>query len=120
MGILLLVTVFLPLVGAALAFGDRSRVRRTALWTTVLTFVFAAVLIAQHVPGQVDLIIPSEGPAASDGGVTVDVRFHIGLDGLSLWFFGLTALLMIVAVLVSWEAIRDRFTAYYRLLLFLE
>ena len=36
------------------------------------------------------------------------------LDGLSLWLFGLTALLMVVAVLVSWEAIDEQASLYYR------
>ncbi len=31
----------------------------------------------------------------------LDVRFSIALDGLSLWLFALTSLLMVVAVLVE-------------------
>ena len=46
MGILLLVTVFLPLVGAALCVLGRARVRQTALVVAVATFVLAAVLIS--------------------------------------------------------------------------
>ena len=53
-------------------------------------------------------------------GVPVDIRFSIALDGLSLWLFGLTALLMVVAVLISWNAIRQQQSLYYRLLLVLE
>ena len=56
----------------------------------------------------------SAGPAA------LDIRLSVGLDGLSVWLFGLTALLMVVAVLVSWEAIHDQPPRYYRLLLLLE
>ena len=53
-------------------------------------------------------------------GSPVDIRFSVALDGLSLWLFGLTALLMVVAVLVSWEAIDEQASLYYRLLLILE
>ena len=53
-------------------------------------------------------------------GVPADVRFSIALDGLSLWLFGLTALLMVVAVLISWEAIRPAAVVLHRLLLVLE
>ena len=53
-------------------------------------------------------------------GATVDIRFSVALDGLSLWLFGLTALLMVVAVLVGWEAIDEQASLYYRLLLILE
>lgn len=50
----------------------------------------------------------------------IDIRFSLALDGLSLWFFGLSALLTVTCVLVSWEAIDDRAPAFYSLLLLLE
>ena len=53
-------------------------------------------------------------------GTAVDIRLSLGLDGLSLWFFGLTTLLMVVSVLVSWQAIVQRPAVYYGLLLLLE
>ncbi len=49
----------------------------------------------------------------------VDVRFSVGLDGLSLWLFGLSSLLLVTCVLVSWEAITDRAAVFYSLLLLL-
>jgi NADH-quinone oxidoreductase subunit M len=53
------------------------------------------------------------------GGI-FDVRLALGLDGLSLWMFGLSALLSVTAVFVSWEAITDRPVGFYALLLVLE
>ena len=50
----------------------------------------------------------------------VEVHFALGLDGLSVWLFGLSALLTLTSVLVSWEAIDDRAPAFYALLLLLE
>ena len=38
----------------------------------------------------------------------IDVRFAVGLDGLSLWMYGLSALLMVSSVLVSWKAIDEQ------------
>ena len=49
----------------------------------------------------------------------IDIRFSLGLDGLSLWLFGLSALLLFTCVLVSWEAIGDRPALFYSLLLLL-
>jgi NADH-quinone oxidoreductase subunit M len=49
----------------------------------------------------------------------VEVRFSLALDGLSVWLFGLSALLVLVSVLVSWEAIEDRAPTFYALLLLL-
>ncbi len=48
------------------------------------------------------------------------IHFAFGLDGLSVWLFGLSALLTFTAVLVSWEAIEDRPAGFYALLLLLE
>ncbi len=124
MEILLLVTVLLPAAGAAVARGDRAWARTTALVTSLVTLVLAGILIGSFpVP-----------PAGSTGQFAVlddfgwfgysspllDIRFSIGLDGLSLWFFGLTALLSVVAVLVSWEAIEKQAGVYYCVLLLLE
>ncbi len=53
-------------------------------------------------------------------GSAIDIRFSVAIDGLSLWLFALTSLLTVVAVLVSWEAIEQRASLYYRLLLLLE
>jgi NADH-quinone oxidoreductase subunit M len=49
-----------------------------------------------------------------------DIRFALGVDGISLWLIALSALLMIPAVLVSWEAVQDRPAIYYCLMLLLE
>ena len=49
-----------------------------------------------------------------------DIRLSVGLDGLSLWLFGLSALLSVTAIFVSWEAVTERVVGFYMLLLLLE
>jgi NADH-quinone oxidoreductase subunit M len=121
---LLVATVFVPLVGAgcvwiADSFG-RSAVRWTALATTLVAFLLAGLFVRQ-LPAE-----PIVGDYATatwawlDGVAGLDIRFTLGLDGLSVWLFVLSALLSITAVLVSWEAIQDRPAMYYMLLLLLE
>jgi NADH-quinone oxidoreductase subunit M len=41
------------------------------------------------------------------------IQFYLGLDGLNIWLIGLTAVLMVAAVLISWEAITERVNEYY-------
>ena len=48
------------------------------------------------------------------------MRFSIGLDGLSVWMYGLSALLMVSSVLVSWKAIDQQSALFYSMLLLLE
>ena len=119
---LLLTTLLLPLAGAVLALGNGARARHSALMTTLVTLVLAAILVAQF-PGGTDVFAKMDlgWLGAADGSKdSIGICFRIGLDGLSVWLFGLTALLMVVAVLVSWEAIDQRPAAFYGLLLALE
>lgn len=48
------------------------------------------------------------------------IEFRLGVDGLGLWLLGLTALLTIAAVLVSWESVVDRVAEFHVMLLLLE
>jgi NADH-quinone oxidoreductase subunit M len=47
------------------------------------------------------------------------VQFYLGIDGMNVWLVGLTALLMVSSVLISWNAIQDRVNEYYAWLLVL-
>jgi NADH-quinone oxidoreductase subunit M len=50
----------------------------------------------------------------------INIHFSMGLDGLSVWLFGLAALLTFCSVLLSWESIVDRPAGFYGMLLLLE
>ncbi len=121
---LLLLAIFLPLAGALLMwhvgrFGQRAA-RSLALLITVATVGLAAIVVAGF-PGGTDAYAVTNQPwVGGDAGSTFDIRFNVGLDGLGVWMFGLSALLMVTAVLVSWEAIRDRAGLFYGMLLLLE
>jgi NADH-quinone oxidoreductase subunit M len=48
-------------------------------------------------------------------GVWIDrfnVNYHLGLDGISLWFVLLTAFINVVVVIASWESITERVNQY--------
>lgn len=119
MALLLLIAVLLPLAGALLLGGDRALSRQWALAIVLVTFGMAAVLVTQY-SGGTDPFAATDWRWLAWTGAPVDVRFSIAIDGLSLWLFALTSLLMVVAVLVGWEAIQEQATLYYRLLLILE
>src|SRR3990172_4144192 len=129
MSLILLTLVLLPLVGAA-AIGLLGRAapdlpRRIALAATVASLVLAAVVMIGFVAKPaVDAGPPSTPPPQMTTNWVwlekPDVRFHLGIDGLSLWLVILTALLSLTAVLSSWTSIRDRQAEHYALLLVLE
>src|SRR5262245_60207720 len=127
--LLLIFAIFAPLVGAAmiaaLADAGREVVRAVALVTALVTLALAATVVACYEPSpppadvfavtDVSWLQSLETP---DKGL--NLKFSLGLDGLSVWFFGLSALLMVTSVLVSWEAVRDRPRGFYAALLVLE
>jgi NADH-quinone oxidoreductase subunit M len=133
MSILLVITIFLPVLGSiALAFlprSDEQLARRVAMGFSLATLAFSLILLAAFRPDV-------EGPqfsasAAGRYGISwmgnrpdvptrPDIRVAFGLDGLSLWLFVLTALLQITAVCCSWESIKERAAAHFGFLLALE
>jgi len=121
-----LVTLAAPLVGALAAWllGHRGlqAVRQSAAVTSLITLGLAGSLVLRFLGSEV----PSEGGffAAGELGWFVngpfDIRFSVGLDGLSIWLFGLSALLTVTAVFVSWDAVKEKAVGFYGLLLLLE
>lgn len=134
MEILLLITVLTPLAGAAFLFLsprlDYRQARTIALGAALAALAFTLVLMLAFKPG---VLTPqfafggAEGPHGfrwlgidrPDGG-SVSIRFALGLDGLSVWLFGLTSLLLITAIFSSWESIKERPALHYSFLLTLE
>jgi NADH-quinone oxidoreductase subunit M len=122
---LLVATIVVPLLAAValplISYWIPGAARGVALVTALVVLVLAAVVTAGFV---------SE-PTATEGAFAVtnvawltsagiDIRFSVGLDGLSIWLFSLSALLMLTCVLVSWEAIDHRRVLFYSMLLLLE
>ena len=127
MHVWLIITVFLPLAGALLAclLGATSRdaARRIALIVSLLTLGLAIFLTRQYILADFQAgeeFAVSDWPWLGSDEAAVNIHFSLGLDGLGLWLFGLSALLTVTSVLVSWEAITDRPAAFYGLLLVLE
>ena len=119
MNLLLLTSLLLPLAGALLLGGGRNAARWTALIVS-LAVLGVAVVLAARFPGDAAPFAETNWNWLQSANSPIDVRFHIALDGLSIWLFALTSLLAVTAVLVGWEAIEEQAALYYRLLLVLE
>ncbi len=119
---LLRVILFLPLAAALLLHGSRHWMRVGTLVVTLVVLGLTAVLVARysHASQVTGFAAETDVSWLKVADPEIDIRFSIAIDGLSLWLFALTSLLMVVAVLVSWEAIDKRASLYYRLLLMLE
>ncbi|HEX5706329.1 MAG TPA: NADH-quinone oxidoreductase subunit M [Pyrinomonadaceae bacterium] len=51
---------------------------------------------------------------------SIGARYHVGVDGMSLWLVLLTTLLVPVSILSSWHSVEKRPAAFYAFILFLE
>jgi NADH-quinone oxidoreductase subunit M len=115
---ILSVTTFLPLVGALLIATLNAEavrnVRWIAFWTTLVTFL-------------VSLLIWWNFDTTSAGFQFVEeykwlgpLKYKMGVDGISMLFVILTAFLMPLCILASWEAIKVRVKEYMIAFLVLE
>lgn len=118
---LITILILLPVLGAVVAAAYNLRSRRSegsykwiALGFTVATFALSLLLIGgTGTPGYV-----FEQNVSWIG--AIGARYHVAVDGISLWLVLLTTLLMPIAVLSSWTAVKKRQLSYYIFLLLLE
>jgi NADH-quinone oxidoreductase subunit M len=119
---LLSLTTFFPLLGVALILvsaregkqGDQLA-RQTALFATIVTFGLS--LWAWIVFDPAKSGFQFEENLAWLGGA---IRYHLGVDGISLPFVILTAFLMPLCILASWTSIESRVKEYMIAFLVLE
>jgi NADH-quinone oxidoreductase subunit M len=118
--ILTLVT-FIPAVGAVLLMlmprNDRV-LRWTALIVSIVAFAFSLYLPANMQTGVAGFQFQTDASWIKIG--DVNIRYHLGADGISMWLVLLTTFLVPLGVLVSWKSIHDRVKEFFVLLLILE
>jgi len=110
--------IFVPLAGAVLLalLPDKGKLMQWgALVVTLITFV-----LTLHLP-----IRYNYGAAAGSFQFDQDlswitspaIRYHLGVDGLSMWLVVLTGFLAPLGVLISWNTISERKKLFYTLFL---
>jgi NADH-quinone oxidoreductase subunit M len=121
---LLTILILLPLAGALLTIGysfvpskQESHYRWIALVVTLATF-FASLALLLNSVGYDTTAFRFEQNA--NWIQAINARYHVGVDGMSLWLVILTTLLMPISVLCSWTAVEQRQAAFYVMLLVLE
>ncbi len=121
---LLSMTIFLPLMGAIAIFvnkgdGERSKAmnaRWVALWVSLVTLGLAIILWWNFNAGTSDFQFEDK----LDWMPLLNVGYHVGLDGISLPLFFLSALLVPICILSSWTVIQEKVPEYMIAFLILE
>ena len=67
-----------------------------------------------------DLMTLSATPPTASDPAGPNVQFYLGVDGINLWLVVLASLMMIPAILVSWESVREKPGAFYGWLFLLQ
>jgi NADH-quinone oxidoreductase subunit M len=113
--ILSLIT-FVPLAGAVLLalLPDKGRTMQWgALAVTLITFA-----LTLHLPAHYDYTARGFQFETNVSWIASPaIRYHLGVDGLSMWLIVLSGLLAPLGVLISWNAISDRKKTFYVLFL---
>jgi NADH-quinone oxidoreductase subunit M len=115
--------IFLPALGALLVLflQSVSSIRWTALLATTITFVLSVGLFLGYDPSVSTAITPQMADMSSAWfPESLDVKYYVGIDGLSLLLVMLTTLLGPIVVLSSWTYIGEKQKGYYALLLLLQ
>ena len=110
---LLSVSIWLPIAfGAVLLATGREDKADSARWLAlvgaVLSFIVTIPLITGFDTGTAALQF-SENLLWIE---RFNVRYHLGVDGISVWFVLLTAFITVVVVVAGWEVITERVAQY--------
>src|SRR5580704_18917222 len=103
---LLTAITFLPLLGcgALLMLRDEDDIwiRRIALAISVVEFLLSLFLLPKF-----DMSVAGYQPALMEDRAWIGqtIRYHMGVDGISLWLILLTTFLTPLAILCSWKSI---------------
>jgi NADH-quinone oxidoreductase subunit M len=116
----LTILTFLPLLGALVMLlftrGRPRAYKTTAMVASVLTFAMSVYLFTQFDVSRAGYQFQEDYSWISNLGI----RYHVGVDGISLLMVLLTTLLCAVAILGSWNSIKDRGLGFFASLLVLE
>ena len=110
---LLSIAIWLPVAFGtlllALGRDDNARtVRAIALVGAVASFIVTLPLITTFNTATAAMQFVEKMPWIA----RFNVNYHLGVDGLSMWFVPLTAFITIIVVIAAWEVIQERVAQY--------
>jgi NADH-quinone oxidoreductase subunit M len=110
---LLSLAIWLPIVVGALllAIGRDEHagiVRWTALIGSVASFLVTLPLVTRFDAGTAAMQFQEKSAWIE----RFNVHYHLGVDGISVWFVLLTAFITVIVVVSAWEVITDRVNQY--------
>src|ERR671918_1482043 len=119
---LLTAVIFVPLAAALVLLlfprGTEAGMKWWALIASVATFLVSLLIVPAVPLDRGGFFLVENAPWITAPGF--EIRYHLGVDGLSLWLVLLTTLVMLVSIAASWTAIEKRVKEYLFFMLVLE
>ncbi len=123
---ILSIMIFLPLICALLVAmvrgekGDQAivekNVKHLSLFSSIFVFAFSLFLYQNYDPRSSEFQFVEQYSWFGDTNIT----YHLGVDGISLYFILLSAFLTPICILASWNSIKTRIKEYMIAFLVLE
>ena len=110
---LLSLAIWLPILsGAVLLALGRDDHAGTVRWVALIA-AFASLAVTLPLIGGFDKTTAAmQYQEKLDWIARFNVHYHLGVDGLSLWFVPLTAFVTVIVVIAAWDVITDRVHQY--------
>lgn len=119
---LVTVVLMLPLLGVIPLLFVRSLTEQIIKWLTLtvslVTFGLSLLLLFNFDTNVAGLQMAQKWEWISSGSFTIS--YYVGVDGISIWLVLLTTFIMPIAILASFEPIKQRVRLYYLFMLLME
>jgi NADH-quinone oxidoreductase subunit M len=110
---LLSVAIWLPVVvGAVLLALGRDEQAKTVRWLALLGSIAGFLVTLPLLSGFDNTTAAMQFVERAPWIERFNVFYHLGLDGISLWFVPLTAFITVIVVMAGWEVITERVNQY--------
>lgn len=110
--------IFFPLVGTMILWliEDEDLLKSSALGISVLELIVSGIVLYHFQPDTAAMQFTERAAWIPPLGIS----YHLAVDGISVFFVALTALLTTLIILYSWETARHQVKAYFMALLAFE
>ena len=105
--------IWIPIAFGLIILGSGSD--RSAGYVRVLSLIGALISFAVTLPLVIDFDTSSAAMQFVENVSWVpryDINYHLGVDGISVWFVVLTAFINVIVVIAGWEVITERVAQY--------
>ena len=110
---LLSLAIFLPIVcGALLLALGRDEQAATVRWMALVGAVLSFLVTLPLITGFDTSTAAMQFVENLAWIERFNIRYHLGVDGISMWFVPLTAFITIIVVISAWEVIENRVNQY--------